>query len=54
VRARTLVARPPVEGPFPRQIGAIFRRTRELPAAGRVFLDLLIGELGVGATRPGR
>jgi LysR family transcriptional regulator, transcriptional activator of the cysJI operon len=54
VRARTLVARPPVEGPFPRQIGAIFRRTRELPAAGRAFLDLLIGELGAGATRPGR
>jgi len=54
VRARTLVARPPAEGPFRRQIGAIFRRTREMPAAGRAFLDLLIGELGAGPARSGR
>ncbi len=54
VRARTLVARPPSEGPFRRQIGAIFRRTREMPAAGRAFLDLLIGELRAGPARSGR
>jgi DNA-binding transcriptional LysR family regulator len=45
VRARTLVARPPAEGPFPRPIGVIHRRTRELSAAGRAFLALLTAEL---------
>ena len=54
VRARTLVTRPPAEGPFRRQIGAIFRRTREMPAAGRAFLDLLIAELGARPARSGR
>jgi DNA-binding transcriptional LysR family regulator len=34
IRARTLVARPPVEGPFRRPIGVIYRRTRELSAPG--------------------
>jgi LysR family transcriptional regulator, transcriptional activator of the cysJI operon len=46
VRARTLVARPPTEGPFRRPIGVIYRRTRELSAAGRAFLALLTSELG--------
>ena len=50
VRARTLVARPPAEGPFRRPIGAIHRRTREMSAAGRAFLALLTAELG-GARR---
>jgi DNA-binding transcriptional LysR family regulator len=45
IRARTLVARAPVEGPFPRPIGLIYRRRRELSAAGRAFLDLLRSEL---------
>jgi DNA-binding transcriptional LysR family regulator len=47
VRARTLVARPPAEGPFRRPIGAIHRRTREMSAAGRAFLALLTKELRV-------
>jgi DNA-binding transcriptional LysR family regulator len=52
VRARTLVARPPAEGPFHRPIGVIHRRTRELSAAGRAFLALLTAELGsLGAPR---
>jgi DNA-binding transcriptional LysR family regulator len=46
VRACTLVARPPAEGPFRRPIGVIYRRTREMPAAGRAFLALLTAELG--------
>jgi DNA-binding transcriptional LysR family regulator len=33
VRARTLVGRPPVEGPFHRPIGLLYRRGRELSAA---------------------
>jgi len=45
IRARTLVARPPVEGPFRRPIGVMYRRTRELSAAGRAFLALLTSEL---------
>ena len=45
VRARTLVARPPAEGPFHRPIGVIHRRTRELSAAGRAFLTLLTAAL---------
>jgi DNA-binding transcriptional LysR family regulator len=45
VRARTLVTRSPVEGPFRRPIGVIHRRTRELSAAGRAFLTLLTAEL---------
>jgi DNA-binding transcriptional LysR family regulator len=46
VRARTLVARSPAEGPFRRPIGVIHRRTREFSAAGRAFLALLTSELG--------
>jgi DNA-binding transcriptional LysR family regulator len=46
IRARTLVARTPAEGPFRRPIGVIYRRTREPSAAGRAFLALLISELG--------
>lgn len=51
VRARTLVARPPAEGPFRRPIGAIHRRTREMSAAARAFLALLTAELGASPTR---
>ena len=50
IRARTLVARPPVEGPFRRPVGVIYRRSRELSGARRVFLALLTAELG---SRPG-
>jgi DNA-binding transcriptional LysR family regulator len=46
IRARTLVARSPLEGPFRRPIGVIYRRTRELSGAGRAFLALLQAELG--------
>jgi DNA-binding transcriptional LysR family regulator len=46
VRVRSLVARPPAEGPFRRPIGVIYRRTREMSAAGRAFLALLTSELG--------
>ena len=45
IRARTLVARPPVEGPFHRPIGVIYRRTRELSPAARAFLTLLTAAL---------
>lgn len=45
VRARTLVARPPAEGPFLRPIGLIYRRSREQSAASRAFLSLLTSEL---------
>jgi DNA-binding transcriptional LysR family regulator len=45
VRAKTLVARPPVEGPFLRPIGLLHRRNRELSAASRAFLALLTSEL---------
>jgi DNA-binding transcriptional LysR family regulator len=48
VRARTLVARPPVEGPFRRPIGVIHRRTRELSAPARAFLTLLTSSLAAG------
>src|SRR5687768_6737938 len=51
IRARTLVARPPAEGPFRRPIGVIYRRTRELSAAARAFLSLLETELGAKAKR---
>lgn len=54
IRARTLVARPPAEGPFPRAIGVMYRRTRELSAAGRAFLALLTAELGSRAPKPKR
>ena len=53
IRARTLVARPPAEGPFRRPIGVIYRRTRELSAAARAFLTLLETELGA-KTKPKR
>jgi DNA-binding transcriptional LysR family regulator len=46
VRAGTLVARHPIEGPLERPIGVIHRRGRELTAAARAFLDLLRRELG--------
>jgi DNA-binding transcriptional LysR family regulator len=46
VRARTLVARPPAEGPLDRAIGVIFRRGRELPVAAGALLALLKKELG--------
>jgi DNA-binding transcriptional LysR family regulator len=45
VRARTLVARVPREGPIPRSIGALRHRRRELPRAGQAFLDLLRAKL---------
>jgi len=48
IRARTLVARRPLEGPFHRAIGVIYRRGRERSAAGRAFLSLLTAELGAG------
>jgi len=54
VRAGSLVARPPTEGPFRRPIGAIYRRTRELSAAGRAFLALLTAELGAPRRRSAR
>jgi DNA-binding transcriptional LysR family regulator len=54
IRARTLVARPPVEGPFRRPIGVIYRRTRELSTAGQAFLALLTAELGPRAATPKR
>ena len=49
IRAHTLVARPPAEGPFYRPIGLMRRRGRELSAASRAFLALLTAEL---AERP--
>jgi DNA-binding transcriptional LysR family regulator len=54
IRARTLVARPPVEGPFLRPLGVIYRRTRELSAAGQAFLALLTAELGTRPVTPKR
>ncbi len=54
IRARTLVARPPVEGPFRRPIGVMYRRTRELSAAGQAFLALLTAELGARPAAPKR
>jgi len=54
IRARTLVARPPAEGPFHRPIGIIHRRSREVSAAGRAFLALLTSELGTSGPGPGR
>ncbi len=50
-RARTLVGRPPVEGPFHRPIGIIRRRRRELSTAGKAFLDLITLELVAGGRR---
>jgi DNA-binding transcriptional LysR family regulator len=45
-RARTLVGRPPLEGPFLRPIGALYRRTSEQSAAARAFIALLTTESG--------
>jgi DNA-binding transcriptional LysR family regulator len=45
IRARTLVGRPPVEGPFHRPIGLLYRRGRELSVASQAFLRLLTKEL---------
>ena len=50
IRARTLVGRPPTEGPFYRPIGALYRRTREQSAAAQAFLTLLTRELGTRGT----
>jgi DNA-binding transcriptional LysR family regulator len=47
IRARTLVGRPPAEGPFRRPISVVHRKSHELSAAGRAFLALLTKELGV-------
>ena len=52
IRARTLVARPPAEGPFRRPVGVIYRRSRELSGAGRAFLALLTAELGSRPVTP--
>jgi DNA-binding transcriptional LysR family regulator len=46
IGARTPVARPPIEGPFHRPIGVIYRRRRELSGARQAFLTLLQAELG--------
>ena len=54
IRARTLVARPPVEGPFHRPIGVLYRRTRERSAAARAFLTLLTTEFGGRRAPPAR
>jgi len=48
------VARPAVEGPFRRQIGALYRRTRERSAAAQAFLALLTTEFGARRVPPGR
>jgi DNA-binding transcriptional LysR family regulator len=45
VRARTLVMRRLAESPIERPIGVIYRRSRELSPAARVFLQLLTREL---------
>jgi len=50
IRAHTLVARPPIEGPFHRAIGALYRRTREQSAAAQAFLTLLTRELSARGT----
>jgi LysR family transcriptional regulator, transcriptional activator of the cysJI operon len=52
IRARRLVARPPVEGPLRRPIGIIYRRTRELSGAAQAFLALLTSELGARPPAP--
>jgi len=51
IRARTLVARPPAEGPFYRPIAVIHRRRRELSTAARAFLELITTELGSAAAK---
>jgi LysR family transcriptional regulator, transcriptional activator of the cysJI operon len=48
IRARTLVGRPPSEGPFYRAIGALYRRTREQSPAARALLTLLTTEFRGG------
>ena len=54
IRARTLVASPPVEGPFHRAIGVIYRRSRELSGARQAFLAVLTAEFGARAVVPKR
>jgi DNA-binding transcriptional LysR family regulator len=54
IRARTLVARSPMEGPFRRPIGLVYRRGRELSGAGRAFLALLTADLGARVAAPKR
>jgi DNA-binding transcriptional LysR family regulator len=51
IRARTLVGKPPAEGPFRRPIGVIYRRNHELSAAGKAFLALLTAELNAPTRR---
>jgi DNA-binding transcriptional LysR family regulator len=51
IRARTLVGRPPTEGPIYRPIGALYRRTREQSPAARAFLALLTREFGARGGR---
>ena len=53
VRACTLVARRPAEGPFYRPIGLMRRRGRELSAASRAFLALLTSEFAAPPPRAG-
>ena len=48
IRARTLVARPPIEGPFRRPIGIIHRRTRELSVWPAPSSTLLTSALAAG------
>jgi DNA-binding transcriptional LysR family regulator len=47
IRARTLVGRPPAEGPFRRPISVVHRKSHELSGAGKAFLAVLKKELGV-------
>jgi LysR family transcriptional regulator, transcriptional activator of the cysJI operon len=54
IRARTLVARSPMEGPFRRPIGLVYRRGRELSGAGQAFLTLLTADLGARVAAPKR
>jgi DNA-binding transcriptional LysR family regulator len=54
IRARTLVARSPMEGPFRRPIGLVYRRGRELSGAGQAFLALLTADLGARVAAPKR
>jgi DNA-binding transcriptional LysR family regulator len=51
IRARTLVGRPAAEGPFLRPIAVVYRKSRELSAAGKTFLGLLTAELGSPGAR---
>ncbi len=54
IRARALVGRSAIEGPFHRPIGALYRRTRERSAAAGAFLALLTAEFGARPAAPAR